>query len=234
MGFYYLEDEIDYSDDDVQISTEAQPAAEPAKAASAPAADTKAATTTETANGDAAAPTATTTEGATRESTTKDDGATAAEETTKETFTPSLNLPATDAEKEAEKRAARAKRFGIEEDDETLRRAERAKRFGIDAKSLATGLDAALPERHRKRGRAPNDDGEGGGKRQSMERSDFQNNRRGGGRGRGRGGRGGRFQGGRRGGGGGGGSGNRDGGGSTLVDPVEKAKAEKRAQRFAA
>lgn len=131
-----------------------------------------------------------------------------------------MGLSSTTAEEEAKKRADRAKRFGIEEDEGSKKRAERAERFGIDEKELASGLDSALPERPLKRGRG-RDVGEGArpGKRQSLDR-------RGGGHRRG----------GRREGGGGGGGGSdaaakRSG---ILDDPVEKAKAEKRAARFAA
>ena len=124
-----------------------------------------------------------------------------------------IGLSSTTADEEAKKREERAKRFGIQEDDDAKKRAERAKRFGIDEKELASGLDSALPERPLKRGRGRDVAGEGGrpGKRQSVDR-------RGGGRRRGGGGR-------------------RDGDApakrSIIDDPVEKAKAEKRAARFA-
>lgn len=72
----------------------------------------------------------------------------------------SIGIQQTDAEKEAEKRAARAKRFGIQEDDEAKKLAERAKKFGVDSKeTVVGGLDSALPERRQKRGR---EDREGG------------------------------------------------------------------------
>jgi SAP domain-containing ribonucleoprotein len=63
-------------------------------------------------------------------------------------------VPKTDAEKEAERRAKRAKRFGLSEDDEAKKKAERAKKFGLetDDATLKT-LDSALPERRQKRGR---------------------------------------------------------------------------------
>lgn len=74
------------------------------------------------------------------------------------------NLPATDLEKELEKRKARAKKFGIaESDSEAIKALERAKRFGTggDAEKTAANagvglkLDAALPERRpKKRDRA--------------------------------------------------------------------------------
>ncbi|KAK5995903.1 hypothetical protein PT974_04321 [Cladobotryum mycophilum] len=137
-----------------------------------------------------------------------------------------LGLSSTAAEDEIKKRADRAKRFGLEVDDETQKLTDRAKRFGIDDKELATGLDSALPERPLKRGRGRNE-GEGNrpGKRQSRDR---------------------------RGGAGTGGGGERrsarnkgkevNAGGaassktltSVMDDPSEKAKAEKRAARFAA
>ncbi|ENH65231.1 hypothetical protein FOC1_g10005761 [Fusarium oxysporum f. sp. cubense race 1] len=134
-----------------------------------------------------------------------------------------IGLQSTAADDEAKKRAERAKRFGIEEDEDAKKRADRAKRFGLDEKELATTLDSALPERSRKRGRDRTTEGEGNrpGKRQSLDRRNG-----GGGRRRGRGGR----------------DGGRDGGArkektstrsGILDDPTEKAKAEKRAARFA-
>lgn len=69
-----------------------------------------------------------------------------------------------------EKRAARAKRFGVAEDDEAKKLAERAKKFGVDSKeTVVKGLDSALPERRQKRGR---EDREGGrnAKRQTPDR----------------------------------------------------------------
>jgi SAP domain-containing ribonucleoprotein len=140
-----------------------------------------------------------------------------------------MGLSSTAADEETKKRAERAKRFGIEEDDDAKKRADRASRFGIDEKELATTLDSALPERTRKRGRERNTEGEGNrnNKRQSLDRRN--------GGGRRRGGRGGRD---------GGRDGNREGGrengprketgkSGILNDPTEKAKAEKRAARFA-
>ena len=82
----------------------------------------------------------------------------------------SIGIQQTDAEKEAEKRAARAKRFGISEDDEAKKLAERAKKFGLDTKeSVVQGLDTALPERRQKRIR---EDKQGGrsAKRQTPDR----------------------------------------------------------------
>lgn len=121
----------------------------------------------------------------------------------------------TDAEKEAEKREARAKRFALPEDDEEKKLAERAKKFGIPAKEdVIKGLDSALSDRKPKRGREGRDDKDGGraAKRQTPDR--------------------------------------RNGApqsktaapaarkpaarGGVQDDPVEKAKAEARAKRFAA
>ncbi|KAF5017799.1 hypothetical protein F66182_10250 [Fusarium sp. NRRL 66182] len=135
-----------------------------------------------------------------------------------------IGLSSTVADDEAKKRAERAKRFGIEEDDDAKRRADRAKRFGLDEKELATSLDSALPERSRKRGRERNTEGEGNrpGKRQSLDR---RNGSGSGGRRRGRGGRDAPRDGPRK-----EGAATRS---SVLNDPTEKAKAEKRAARFA-
>lgn len=84
----------------------------------------------------------------------------------------SIGIQQTDAEKEAEKRAARAKRFGISEDDEAKKLAERAKKFGLEAdQSVVKGLDSALPERRPKRGREDRDrEGGRSAKRQTPDR----------------------------------------------------------------
>lgn len=126
-----------------------------------------------------------------------------------------MGLPSTAAEEEAKKRAERAKRFGIDEDVEAKQRADRAKRFGLDQKEIASGLDSALPERPLKRGRGRGIEGDGTrpGKRQSLDR-------------RGRHGRGPRT-------GGNSNESNKERGSSTLDDASERAKAEKRAARFA-
>ncbi|KAF5521024.1 Uncharacterized protein CGCA056_v008603 [Colletotrichum aenigma] len=208
------EDEIDYSDDEPAApakaakapkpAEEATPAAEPAPAP-APAAEPAAPATTEAAPEAAPAAAETTTEEKPEEAAAP-----------KENF--ALNLGATDASEEARKRAERAKRFGIveEEDDDAKKKAERAKRFGADADAANTSaLDSALPERRPKRGRPERSDEQPGrdSKRQSTD-----------GRGR-RGGRGNRH--------------GRQGGGvekqrSAAVDPAEKARMEARAKRFAA
>lgn len=129
-----------------------------------------------------------------------------------------MGLESTGVDEETRRRAERAKRFGLEEDNDAKKLAERAKRFGIDEKSLASSLDSALPERPLKRGRGRGGDSSEGnrpGKRQSMDR-------RGGNRREGRGG------------GGRGGDDNAKRSTGILNDPAEKAKAEKRAARFAA
>lgn len=91
----------------------------------------------------------------------------------------SIGLAATNLDEEIEKRKKRALKFGTKiEDDEGLKKLERAKKFG--EVGPPQGLDEALPERNRKRGREGGDEA-GGNKR-----------RDGGGRGGGRGGRGGR------------------------------------------
>lgn len=127
-----------------------------------------------------------------------------------------MGLGSTSVDDETRRRAERAKRFGIEEDDEEKKRAERSKRFGIDEKSLASSLDSALPERPLKRGRGRENDGNRSGKRQSTDRRGGNNNNN------------------RRNGRPGGGNAGEKKQGSILDDPAEKAKAEKRAARFAA
>lgn len=129
-----------------------------------------------------------------------------------------------------------------EANDDDNKKAERAKRFGVaeggDAAGAAIvqGLDAALPERReRKRGRA---EGGGDGEQQRGPKRQSTDGRRGGGRQRGGrdtdrrdGGRdGGRRQGGRDGGRQQNGGGRK--GGNVMDDPAEKAKAEARAKRF--
>ncbi|KAG5969563.1 hypothetical protein E4U58_001337 [Claviceps cyperi] len=126
-----------------------------------------------------------------------------------------MGLPSTAAEDEAKKRADRAKRFGLEDDDEAKQRAERAKRFGLDQSELSSGLDSALPERPLKRGRGRATGGDGNhhsGKRQSLDRRGRQ-----GGRGRGNN------------------SSNKSdkGHGGDTLSAADRAKAEKRAARFA-
>ncbi|KAI9742811.1 MAG: hypothetical protein M1818_003540 [Claussenomyces sp. TS43310] len=81
----------------------------------------------------------------------------------------SMGIQKTHAEKEAERRAARAKRFGISEDEEEKKRLDRAKKFGTETASVVKGLDDALPER-RKRGREGGDKDGRGAKRQTPDR----------------------------------------------------------------
>jgi SAP domain-containing ribonucleoprotein len=82
----------------------------------------------------------------------------------------SIGIQQTDAEKEAERRAARAKRFGITEDEEEKKKLERAKKFGLDGKEqIVKGLDSALPERRPKRGREEKQGGRSA-KRQTPDR----------------------------------------------------------------
>ncbi|KAK8141054.1 hypothetical protein G3M48_000925 [Beauveria asiatica] len=200
------DDEITYSDDEGAKPATAAPADATEAAPAAPAAPVPAAAAASTdATADAAAP-------------AKGD-AVAAEPAEPAAPPPSfvMGLSSTTAEEEAKKRANRAKRFGIEEDDEDFKkRAERTARFGLEDKDVSS-LDAALPERPLKRGRGQNQDGHRPGKRQSTDRrgNDRRNGRHG-----------------RQGGGGGGNAQAR--GSRTLIDPVEKAKAEQRAARFAA
>ncbi|KAH6620480.1 hypothetical protein C7974DRAFT_378520 [Boeremia exigua] len=66
-------------------------------------------------------------------------------------------LAATSIDDEIERRKKRALKFGTKiEDDEGLKKLERMKKFG--EKGEVKGLDEALPERERKRGREDKDD----------------------------------------------------------------------------
>ncbi|KAH6603281.1 hypothetical protein Trco_008056 [Trichoderma cornu-damae] len=133
-----------------------------------------------------------------------------------------IGLSSTTADEELKKRVERAKRFGTELDDEAKRLAERAKRFGIDDKELASGLDSALPERPLKRGRGRSEgDGNRPGKRRSQDRKGPTGNERRSGRNKGS-----QYQ-----------AGNASAKpkfSNIIEDPAEKAKAAKRAARFAA
>lgn len=188
------EDEITYSDDEAPV-TKAAPATE----STAPAAE---APKVEAAAEDSAKP--------------ADEGAEAAAEAPKPSY--AIGLASSSADAEAKKRAERAKRFGIEEDDDKKKLSDRAKRFGLDDKEIPAGLDSALPERPLKRGRGRENDGKANGranKRQSLDR------------------RGGRRRGGRQGGNEGSSNAGAKPRSNILDDPSEKAKAEKRAARFA-
>lgn len=123
----------------------------------------------------------------------------------------SAGIEKSDAQKEAEKRAARAKRFGITEDDEAAKLAERAKKFGLDNSKIVEGLDSALPERRQKRAR---EDGRQGGRNSKRPTPDTR-----------------RSQHGPR-------NAQKSGpkppaAGRVTDNPAEKAKAEARAKRFA-
>lgn len=127
-------------------------------------------------------------------------------------------------EDEAEKRAARAKRWGIEEptaDDEAKKLQDRAARFGTTASTDGPkGLNEALPDKSQKRRREGGDEG---------RRGDFK-------RGGFRGGRG-RFRNGRRGGPDPHPRGDKPAlareGGSTWLSAEDRAKAEARKAKFA-
>jgi SAP domain-containing ribonucleoprotein len=160
---------------------------------------------------------------------TEEMSATATAEEKKEEAPPakdfSQGLKATDVDDELEKRKKRAAKFGavVDDDKEAQQKLERAKRFGTatDGGEAVKGLDEALPERTRKRGRMDGDGGDGG---RGGKRRDF------GGRGRGR----------RRGGGGGGGGGGgtresqkADGGPKPVYSEKDRLAAEARKKRFA-
>ncbi|PBP24332.1 hypothetical protein BUE80_DR004655 [Diplocarpon rosae] len=147
----------------------------------------------------------------------------------KKDFTAGLVL--SEADKEAAKRAARAKRFGLDKKAEALlteedkKLAERAKKFGTDkakdqqiVAGIVSTLNEGLSEKRPKRGREGGE-GERNAKRQTPDQRTEVPRREG----RGRGGRG-------EGRGGGGGGGLK----RITDDPTEAAKAEARAKRFAA
>ncbi|KAI2643137.1 hypothetical protein GGS21DRAFT_485647 [Xylaria nigripes] len=221
------EDPIDYSDDDVPAS-KTEPATEPA------ATEQKAAESVAPATEPATEAKAVTSEDKTAEPATVDeakptDEAAATDSVPKVDF--SANLPATSADEEARKRAARAKRFGIvdDADEEAKKKSERAHRFGVEQSSLVSGLDSALPEkRERKRGREATSNSKVDGERGAKRQQNGQGRRRGGGKDS-------RNRGGRSGGGDRGPSRREVGGGKpkgVLSDPSERAKAEARAKRF--
>jgi SAP domain-containing ribonucleoprotein len=133
-------------------------------------------------------------------------------EAPKEDFT--AGLEQTDAQKEADRRAARAKRFGIPENEEAKKLAERAKKFGTGKDPVVSGLDSALPERRPKRVREEKDGGRAT-KRQTPDRRTERTEKpkskpapQNGGK-------------------------KQQTGGKILDDPAEKLKAEARAKRFA-
>ncbi|KAK4453111.1 hypothetical protein QBC34DRAFT_422307 [Podospora aff. communis PSN243] len=227
-----LEDEIDYEDDDVPATKPAAPATKAAPApAPAPAPAATPATETKTVTPAAPAPSADApTETKPAES---EDKKTETPASTEPLF--SQHLAPTNAKSEAEKRAARAARFGITTDKESeeAKKVDRAARFGI-ANDAVSALDSALPDRPRKRGRDRGGEekeedsrsnkrqssGPARGGRNNAGRGNNQNsnNNRGGRRGRG---------------------GAKEGGApngqkkaAPAIDPAEKAKLEARAKRF--
>ncbi|KAJ4856461.1 SAP domain-containing protein [Trichoderma breve] len=206
------EDEINYSDDEPSAASkpEKEQAAKPAEK---PAAEPAAA---------AAAPTDKDEAKPAEES--GDKGADEPAEAKEPAPSFAIGLSSTTADEELRKRVERAKRFGTELDDETKKLAERAKRFGVDDSELATGLDSALPERPLKRGRDRKEgDGNRPGKRRNQDRREQQpsGNERRSGRNKGNQNQGGKGSG-------------KPKFSSIIEDPAEKAKAEKRAARFAA
>ncbi|KAL2074626.1 hypothetical protein VTL71DRAFT_8404 [Oculimacula yallundae] len=159
-----------------------------------------------------------------------------------------IGLVVSEAEKEAEKRAARAKRFArpdapaapakeLTEEEKKLE--ERAKKFGTDktkeqkdaekekevVQDIVKGLNSALPERRLKRERGAEGAQGRQAKRQTPDRRTEAPRR------------GGREQQGQRGGGRGGerkaGAASGQGPKKVTDDPTERAKAEARAKRFA-
>lgn len=231
--------EIDYEDDDdVPATTSATATAKTASAISAPAANKtaappKPATDVKTASADAPATTDNGTDG--------DDKKTA--DTAAQSGSFAQGLAPTNAKTEAEKRAARAARFGIThaEDSEEAKKAARAERFGV-ANDAVAALDSALPDRPRKRGRGDEaQEDSRTNKRQSNAPAQTQGNQRNGGNRNNN--QGGRSQGGRtnrqhrRGGApkdAGNANGRQNEKAASAIDPAEKAKMEARARRFAA
>ena len=153
------------------------------------------------------------------DATTANDGAVAASGATMSNAAPepeaskqdfSIGIAPTDAEKEAEKRAARAKKFGIIEDDEAKKLADRATKFGLEVKeAVVKGLDSALPERRPKRVREEKQGGGRAAKRQTPDRRTEAPKAKAAA------------------------APAKKPAGSILDDPVEKARAEARAKKFA-
>lgn len=153
-------------------------------------------------------------------------------------------LEASSLDVELERRKARAKRFGMDEDvttNEATKKLEREKRFGNAAteettakKEVVKGLDSALPEHRRERKRGPPghaESGRGGKRSRGGNNSNVNNNGSGAGRG---GDRDRRPQVPRRTTGGVQKPGAQKSSGykAILDDPTEKAKAEARARKF--
>ncbi|KAK0727416.1 hypothetical protein B0T26DRAFT_738138 [Lasiosphaeria miniovina] len=142
-------------------STAARTSTSPVVAKSTPATSTSTSATKTTAKAADSAVNAPAPESKTAEATTAAPVTAAFEagaekdEAAKPTEAPfSQHLPPTNAKTEAEKRAARAARFGITADAETneAKKAARANRFGV-ANDQISAIDSALPDRPRKRGR---------------------------------------------------------------------------------
>jgi SAP domain-containing ribonucleoprotein len=154
------EDEIDWDDDE-----EAAPAAKPAPVAAA-----KTAGATET-NTSQAVPNQTTDSDLVEtddiaakeagEQVEDAEGEIQAEESKEPPKDYSRGLAASNIEEEIEKRKKRAAKFGLNiEEDEGYKKLVRAQKFGETGPPK--GLDEALPERPRKRGRDNNDEGSRG------------------------------------------------------------------------
>jgi SAP domain-containing ribonucleoprotein len=207
------EDEIDWDEDD-------KPTTEPAAAAVAAGGQGAVPTPVAVPNQKAAVEPSTTSDLTTKQPDSDPKPAEPAAEAAPEEPKPdfSIGLAKSDALTEAEKRAARAKRFGIPENEEAKKLAERAKKFGLDSKDgVVKGLDSALPERKAKRGREGKDGGEGrANKRQTPDRRTGPGPKKGGEKGKG--------------------EGKKEGGGGPsgkiADDPVERAKMEARAKKF--
>lgn len=124
-----------------------------------------------------------------------------------------LGLGQSDTITEAEKRAARAKRFGIAQSEEAIKMVERAKKFRLPSykDEVVQSLDAALPERRPKRMRHEKDKSNTRPeKRNATDRRSHNDSR----------------------------NNNNNAGlnkmkiAAILDDPIERAKAEARAKRF--
>lgn len=123
----------------------------------------------------------------------------------------SAGIEKSDAQKEAEKRAARAKKYNLPENEDAAKLAERTKKFGVDNSNIVDRLDSALPEGRQKR---PRDDSRQGGRSAKRQTTDTRrpqlnprNTQKSGAK--------------------------KPTGGRVTDDQMEKKKAEDRAKRFA-
>ncbi|KAF2741340.1 hypothetical protein EJ04DRAFT_558065 [Polyplosphaeria fusca] len=196
------EDEIDW-DDDVDVPAAKTTAADVSEAVAEPATSTTTASATTAAGGEGpvANPQAVPNQKAAIDPSRTDDLAvkTPAEQkhdavetkTEESTEAPandySSGLAASNLEEEIEKRKARAKKFGLNiEDDEGLKKLERMKKFGETGPPK--GLDEALPERRKRGHEGGGDDnlrqkrrgGRPGGGRRGDHRADNRGDNRGG------------------------------------------------------